>query len=693
VRIPLDYYRILGTPIQADGQQLSQAYHDRALQLPRREYSDLAINTRKQLLDEAYAVLANEEERSQYDARFLNTPYPEGNQTASPPSLDLDAEQLIGALLLLHELGEYELVLQLAEPLIDPHAKLPPDQAKLVNNRLSRADIVLTIALACLELGREQWQQGHSDQAAQTTHYGQDILLREGLFPNIRGEIQADLYKLRPYRILELLTQNPEDHDARQRGLQVLGEMLDDRGGIDGSGDDQSGLSLDDFLRFIQQLRNYLTTAEQQDLFEAEARRPSAVAMYLAVYALLARGFAYGQPHYITQAQDWLARLGRRQDVYLEQAVCALLLGQTEAANRALELSQDYEPLAFIREQSQDAPDLLPGLCLYGERWLQTEVFPHFQDLSDRTVALKDYFANDQVQAYLEEMPSEPSSADSENQWTAVESQLAATESATTAADFASSAAAAYATATAAATNPDIPAAPRPAAPPPPRDPAAKPAADVPVARRSHRSPRRGNLNTGRLIAVGAGGVFAIALFGFLVNQLWQLVFNRPADVIEAPAPETSPVPPPEPVAPPPAETTPAAIPAAETPLDLATGEDIIQTWLNVKAIAFSADHDTTELSLILAEPILTQWQRLAQDFENRNIYREYEHTVEVETVNTDDTNPDQAVIEASVREVATEYQNGTPNEEASYDDNLRVRYTVNRESGQWLIQSMDVLP
>jgi hypothetical protein len=187
--------------------------------------------------------------------------------------------------------------------------------------------------------------------------------------------------------------------------------------------------------------------------------------------------------------------------------------------------------------------------------------------------------------------------------------------------------------------------------------------------------------------------VFAIALFGFLVNQLWQLVFNRPADVIEAPAPETSPVPPPEPVAPPPAETTPAAIPAAETPLDLATGEDIIQTWLNVKAIAFSADHDTTELSLILAEPILTQWQRLAQDFENRNIYREYEHTVEVETVNTDDTNPDQAVIEASVREVATEYQNGTPNEEASYDDNLRVRYTVNRESGQWLIQSMDVLP
>jgi len=43
-------------------------------------------------------------------------------------------------------------------------------------------------------------------------------------------------------------------------------------------------LSLDDFLRFIQQLRSYLTAAEQQSLFEAESQRPS-VATYLAVYA------------------------------------------------------------------------------------------------------------------------------------------------------------------------------------------------------------------------------------------------------------------------------------------------------------------------------------------------------------------------------------------------------------------------
>jgi DnaJ-class molecular chaperone len=75
VRIPLDYYRILGLPIQATAEQRSQAYRDRTLQLPRREYSEAAIASRKQLLDEAYAVLCDPEQRSAYDASFLAKTY------------------------------------------------------------------------------------------------------------------------------------------------------------------------------------------------------------------------------------------------------------------------------------------------------------------------------------------------------------------------------------------------------------------------------------------------------------------------------------------------------------------------------------------------------------------------------------------------------------------------------------------
>lgn len=438
MRIPLDYYRILGLPIQATAEQRSQAYRDRTLQLPRREYSEAAIKSRKQLLDEAYAVLSDPEQCAAYDASFLAKTYLEerepslslgttGNDKSDTPiephtpSIEIKNEQFIGALLILQELGEYELVLKLGQPYLGTRDSISLDKGLLGDPQLVRPDIVLTLALGCLELGREQWQQAQYENAASSLEVGQELLLREGLFPAVRGEIQADLYKLRPYRILELLALPEENIGERRNGLRLLQEMLQERMGIDGTADDQSGLSIDDFLRFIQQLRGYLTAAEQQTLFEAEARRPSAVATYLAVYALLARGFAGRQPALIARAKQMLMRLGRRQDVHLEQAVCALLLGQTEEASKALELSQEYEPLAFIREHSQGAPDLLPGLCLYGERWLQKSVFPHFRDLRDQKASLKEYFADEQVQAYLENMPE--SSGDGTNEWTVVQAQ------------------------------------------------------------------------------------------------------------------------------------------------------------------------------------------------------------------------------------------------------------------------------
>jgi hypothetical protein len=47
VRIPLDYYQILGVTIQAQSSQLEQAYSDRLLQQPRREYNEQAIKVAK----------------------------------------------------------------------------------------------------------------------------------------------------------------------------------------------------------------------------------------------------------------------------------------------------------------------------------------------------------------------------------------------------------------------------------------------------------------------------------------------------------------------------------------------------------------------------------------------------------------------------------------------------------------------
>jgi len=69
--------RILGLPIQAS-EQLQQAYRDRTLQLPRREYSETAIMARKQLLEAAYGVLSVEQ-RTCYDASYFAYTYERGD--------------------------------------------------------------------------------------------------------------------------------------------------------------------------------------------------------------------------------------------------------------------------------------------------------------------------------------------------------------------------------------------------------------------------------------------------------------------------------------------------------------------------------------------------------------------------------------------------------------------------------------
>jgi hypothetical protein len=298
VRIPLDYYRILGLPLAANEEQLRQAYSDRIVQLPRREYSTTSISSRKKLIEEAYMVLLNTDERKAYDQLYLAHVYtPNKNadtvsqenlvdpnpkdQEAQSLSIEITPERFVGSLLILQELGEYELVLKLGRPYL---VNKPSPISLKTGHRTTQTetpenpdlpDIILTVSLACLELGREEWQQGHYENAAVSLETGEELLAREGLFPSVRAEMTADLYKLRPYRILELLALPQTQIPKRRQGLELLQSILEDRGGIDGTGNDQSGLNIDDFLRFIQQIRHYLTVSEQHKLFELESKPPS----------------------------------------------------------------------------------------------------------------------------------------------------------------------------------------------------------------------------------------------------------------------------------------------------------------------------------------------------------------------------------------------------------------------------------
>jgi ARC6-like, IMS domain/DnaJ domain len=736
VRIPLDYYRILGLPIQATAEQLQQAHRDRTLQLPRREFSETAIAARRELMDEAFAILSDPTQRQAYDSSFLARSYDlpddeahlsngaDGHvltHAADPDpytsSIEIQEHQWVGALLILLEMGEYELVIKLGHPHLGGSHTV--GSAEII-----AADITLTVALACLELGREQWQQGQYENAAESLTMGKDVLLQAGLFASIRGEMYSDLSKLRPYRILELVAL-PEDHKAeREKGLILLSDMLEERGGMDGTGDDQSGLSMDDFLRFIQQLRSYLTSAEQHALFEKESRRPSAVATYLAVYALLARGFAQRQPGLVRRAKQMLTRLGSRQDVHLEQAVCALLLGQTEEASLALDLSQEFESIAFIREHSQGAPDLLPGLCLYSERWLQNEVFPHFRDLAKRQASLKEYFADEDVQAYLEELPGEPQFAITPSVSSGMTSSpyrpSSRSEGATIAEPRLQPTARSYTSNGASSTavvEPPLVIEDNGAIDPPASrngsvglandDGDLRPPGwgdDEGVARRTppvlpvERS-RRSNLNAprlDRLLFLAALSMVGVVLVAFIANWFLNGRSTQPAlaasKTTEAPV-AVEPVKKLQPVLSSKLPPVPTAATTAAGALTTESALPILKTWLAAKSAAMGETRAVDQLPKVLTGQALSQWQNWAELEKSGNSYLKYEHSdVAVNAVELSPDNPDQAIVEATVVEKKDSYVNGKLDPVTSSDGaaNLQIRYTFVRQNGQWLIQSIN---
>ncbi|MFB2837382.1 IMS domain-containing protein [Floridanema evergladense] len=758
MRIPLDYYRILGLPIQASAEQLQQAYRDRTMQLPRREYSEVAIASRKQLIDEAYAVLANPEQRQSYDTTFaknyeLPTEEPTESVTTdseetptinidpNSPSIEINDDRFLGALLILAELGEYEQVLKLGRSyLISSNTDI--ENGRFGEPKIVRPDIVLTVAQASLELGREQWKQRRYENAATTLNVGQELLLREGLFPNIRGEIQADIYKLRPYRILELLALPEENIESRNQGLQLLREMLQERGGIDGNGNDQSGLNVDEFLRFIQQLRGYLSVTEQQALFEQEARRPSAVATYLAVYALLARGFTEREPGLIRRAKMLLTRLLKRQDVYLEMAVAALLLGQTEEASQALELSGEYQSLAFIREHSQGDPDLLPGLCLYSEHWLQSEVFPHFRDLVNQQVSLKEYFADEQLQSSLEALPPETEGV---TDWEAIAADRLSRVASLGTTTAAGRRALAYSTNQAEASRENanvrtyttaanlensgtynlqtVPTAERVVQGTTGGDPnqvvertviqgagtatsqttgESDPSlrgVSVPASnRRAQRanqwsnwqdwlSPRRRGRSDREVpfVVLAIIGLLGIGLSILLLSWIIQALTRKPEPQVQQPVEQVQPTPTPTP------ENSTAVLNTAG-PITPDVARQAIVLWLDTKSKALSPQHEIDALGNILVDPALARWRKLAQSTQSQNKYRRYEHSVKEDSVKVVKSTDDEARVEAQVSESVTTLQGDRTIEKESYNSpNLRVRYDLVRQDGQWKIKSITI--
>jgi curved DNA-binding protein CbpA len=463
VRIPLDYYQILGIP-ESDLSELEQAYRDRLLQLPQQEYSDAAIESRKRLITVAYEVLNDPQQRSIYDRERTDATEPAlantatgGNLSPSPfyrrRELDIAPEHFLGGLLILFELGEYEEINSICMPYLGNNGRssnsgsLHP--APLVSGEIARAtnnapirladvkhtqngthiplkpDIVLAMVSSFWELGEREWRDGCYEEA--TIHYetAKKILVQEDLFPQIQGEIDRRLDRLQPYRISSLVSLPLDRHEQRRQGIQFLEELLESACTNEVKCQERFALNSESTIPFIHETLPHLTAAEQRNLFSQLARDSHQLGTkslnvmqlactYLHVHALIAQGFAYRNPQLIYTAQQILQyRLSQRMECSIEQAICAILLGQTEEAERLLACAPESGSLIAIRQQSQGLPNLLRGLCWYIESWLKDEAFPCFRDLVTSDPALNAYFNDRDVQDFADRMPAQDNPATS----------------------------------------------------------------------------------------------------------------------------------------------------------------------------------------------------------------------------------------------------------------------------------------
>ncbi|MEB3161193.1 MAG: IMS domain-containing protein [Synechocystis sp.] len=741
MRIPLDLYRILGIPQQTTEELIEQAYQDRIAQLPRREFSDEAIAVRNELLAIAYEELSDPDRRQAYDHRWWgDTTTDAAPLPVTQPEFDCEASQLIGILLILLDLGEYELVLEYGEPALN-------DSLDTVGETPCRSDYLLCVTLAHWELSREYWQQQCYELAATASLKAFARLQQENAFPDLQTTIRQELYKLRPYRILELLTQLPTAPESdeplssapsvpslphRQKGLDLLRDTIQDRGGIEGNGQDHSGLANDDFLKFVHQLRPHLTIDEQAAVFHPESQRPSRIASYLAIHTLIAQGVRDKLPHHIVTAKSLIAQLANCQDLALENAICDLLLGQTENLFLSLDVVQDPKLIAAIGAGSTltdaDHDEVLLAFYGFAETWLLEEILPYFQGLTPDSLALSAYFDDPSVQHQLDNLstddfppldlsppPNPLPSPNSEPETPMVHSSAAYAD------DYPplpsshrrgrgqrrslNHVRAAHATnapqgGTATLTPPaysngnggtiagnyyGTPSAPESLSSVP-SDHFSNAVQDssVPLTRRRRRK-KRVKINPIRfgafllcLAGVMAGSAFlvfrGVSPLNSLEAEQLDITLNNGSELI-------------------PDESTQKSLLLSQPNFTQAVGQQVLQTWLDQKKVAFGEKHDLAALNTILVPSLLTQQQnRIKQDLA-QNRYRQYEHQFKILNYTVNPRDPNQATVTARVQEITQLRPQGTTQTAGSSEkDDLTVKYQLVRQQGVWKIAQIQVV-
>ncbi len=389
LELPIDHFRLLGVSPTTDAQSVLRALEQRLNRVPEQGFTAETLQAREALLRLSADLLTDSPRREAYESELTALG---GDDQSLQAALEIPTSRELGGLLLLLEADQPLECFSLARRLLQP-----PQAPTLGSGRES--DLSLLAGLACLASGAELQRQRRYEAAALTLRDGLQLLQRMGQHPALRQQVAEELAQLRPFRVLDLLSRSLSAADERAEGLKLLEELVQERGGLEGTS--SAGMSPQEFQAFFLQIRGYLTVQEQVDLFSRWADQ-SAVADFLASTALTASGFAQRKPERIAAAMQRLEVSG--EDGIQPLLACLhLLLGQVEAAQQAFKrgASQDASLKEWAEQRSGDP---LAQLCDYCRDWLKGDVLRGYRDL-EADPDLEAYFADRDVQAFIERMP------------------------------------------------------------------------------------------------------------------------------------------------------------------------------------------------------------------------------------------------------------------------------------------------
>ena len=387
MELPLDHFRLIGVSPSATSEEILRAFQLRLDKTPDEGFTYEVLTQRSELLRQTADLLTEPETRREYENILLK----------GASGLEFSSNREVAGLILLWESGSPKDAFKIARKALQP-----PQTPALGSSR--EADLTLLVALTARDSAVQEQEVRSYTSAAEFLQEGIQLLQRMGKLSGLREDLEEYLISLLPYRILDLLSSDLNDQESHKKGLNMLENLINKRGGLEGKNKSEySGyLNQQEFEIFFQQIKPYLTVQEQIDLFLELQKRGSLEAGFLAFLSLTAMGFSRRKPEKLFEARKILKKLNLSGLDSMPLIGCLdLLLADVEQASARFLSSSDEK----LRDWLQNYPgETLEAICIFCKNWLENDVLVGYRDINSNQIDLNSWFEDREIQEFIEKI-------------------------------------------------------------------------------------------------------------------------------------------------------------------------------------------------------------------------------------------------------------------------------------------------